>query len=135
MKLVGIGDLFIPKEYIEAGMKGVVDEVVTLDWETNGFEGLQNVNLLVEQKGSEAYEVPQYILDAVADADIVITQFCPINKKVIDSCKNLKIIGVLRSGYENINADYAAQKGIAVMNTPGRNADAVADFTVGALIA
>ena len=137
MKLVGIGDLFIPGSYIESGVKPLTEhgvEVKILEWETDGFEGLQNINLIVEQQGAEAYEVPDYIIDAVRDADIIITQFCPINKKVIDNCPNLKLIGVLRGGYENVNVPYATERGVAVMNTPGRNADSVADFTVGTLI-
>jgi D-3-phosphoglycerate dehydrogenase len=134
MKLTGIGDLFIPKEYIETGMASPGMEIKTLDWNTGTFDELQRINLVIEKKGSEGYEVPDYILDAVKDADIIITQFCPINKKVIDSAKNLKLIGILRSGYENINIEYATQKKIALLNTPGRNADSVADFAVGALI-
>ena len=47
---------------------------------------------------------------------------------------NLKVIGCLERD-ENINVDYASRKGILVYNTPGRNADAVADFTVGMMIA
>lgn len=137
MKLVGIGDLFIPGEYIASGVKplealGV--DVTIIDWETDGFQGLQNINLLIEQNGAEAYEVPDYIIEAIGDADIVFTQFCPINKKVIDRCPNLKVVGVFRGGYENVNVAYCTEKGIAVMNTPGRNADSVADFTVGAMI-
>jgi D-3-phosphoglycerate dehydrogenase len=108
--------------------------VETLDWKTNGFEELQKINLIIEKGGSEAYEVPDYIVDAARDADILITQFCPVNKRFIDLCPNLKMIGVLRSGYENINVPYATEKNIAVLNTPGRNADSVADFTVGAII-
>ncbi len=135
MKLVGIGDLFIPCEYIENGIKS--DEhvdVTTIEWKLNGFDELQNINLIVEQGGREDYDVPQYIIDAIQDADIVITQFCPINKKVIDACRNLKYIGVMRAGYENVNVDYAKEKGITVFNTPGRNAHAVSDFTVGMII-
>jgi D-3-phosphoglycerate dehydrogenase len=134
MKLTGIGDLFIPKEYIEIGAASLGIEVKTLDWETDTFDELQRINLIIEKNGCEAYEAPDYILDAVKDADIIITQFCPVNKKLIDAAKNLKLIGILRSGYENINVEYATQKKIAVLNTPGRNADAVADFAVGALI-
>ena len=137
MKLVGIGDLFIPGNYIESGMKSLEElgvSVNIVEWKTNGFEELQNINLIVEQQGSEAYEVPDYIIDAVRDADIIMTQFCPINRKVIDSCPNLKVVGVFRGGYENVNVSYCTEKGISVMNTPGRNADSVADFTVGAMI-
>lgn len=137
MKLVGIGDLFIPKRFIKEGF-GPLEElgvdVHVLDWELKDHTELQNVNLLVENGGSEAYDLPDYILDAVQDADIVITQFCPVNSKLIDRCKNLKVIGVLRAGYENVNVNYASQKGILIYNTPGRNADSVADFTIGMMI-
>lgn len=135
MKLVGIGDLFIPCEYIENGIKSDDNVTVsTVEWKLNGFDELQNINLMVEQGGREDYDVPQSVIDAVKDADIVITQFCPITKKVIEACNNLKYIGVLRAGYENINVEYAKEKGIKVFNTPGRNAHAVSDFTVGMLI-
>lgn len=134
MKICGIGDLFIPAEYIKNGFRKNNFEAQTIDWDTGTFEKLQEINLLIEQNDCEAYEVPDYLLEKVKDAEILITQFCPVNRKVIDNCPKLKIIGVLRGGYENINIDYAASKGIKVLNTPGRNADAVADFTVGAII-
>ncbi len=137
MKIVGIGDLLIPEGYIKKGfsrLEAYGVEVETLQWELKGYEELQNINLLVEKSGSEAYEPPQYILDAIEDADIVITQFCTITKRVIDHCKKLKAIGVLRAGVENVNVAYADEKGVVVFNTPGRNANAVADFTVGLLI-
>ena len=134
MKICGIGDLFIPAEYIENGFRKNELKAQTFDWDTGTFEKLQEINLLIEQNGCEAYEVPDYLLEKIKDVEILITQFCPVNRKVIDNCPNLKIIGVLRGGYENINIDYASSKGIKVFNTPGRNADAVADFTVGAII-
>ncbi|MGN7286589.1 2-hydroxyacid dehydrogenase [Shouchella rhizosphaerae] len=137
MKIIGIGDLLIPETFIYEGFQIFNDEHVevnTIQWAMNSHEELQNINLLVETKGSEVYEVPDYILDFIKDADILITQFCPITKKVIDHCKNLKAIGVLRSGYENINVEYAKEKNIVVFNTPGRNSNAVADFAVGLLL-
>ncbi len=137
MKVVGIGDFFIPAEYIDRGFASFKDEgfdVSTITWKLKDVEEFQHINLLVEQGGSEVYDVPQDILDAVKDADIIITQFCPMSKKVIDYCPNLKAIGVLRAGTENINKAYASEKGILVFNTPGRNSTAVADFTVGMLL-
>lgn len=137
MKLVGIGDLFIPKEYIESGFSGFAEkgvEIQVFDWKLDGFQALQEINLLVERGGSEAYEPPDYLLDAAEDADILITEFCPVTGRVIERCRNLKAIGVLRAGTENINISAATDAGIIVFNTPGRNSDAVADFTVGVLI-
>ena len=137
MKIVGIGDFFIPAEYIDKGFASFRDagfDVSTITWKLKDVEEFQHINLLVEQGGSEVYDVPQDILTAVKDADIIITQFCPMSKKVIDNCPNLKAIGVLRAGMENINKEYASEKGILVFNTPGRNSTAVADFTVGMLL-
>lgn len=137
MKIVGIGDLLIPEKYIEEGFENFIDkgiEIKTIQWKLNTYEELQNINLLIESGGNEAYEPPMYVFEAVKDADIIITQFYPITEKLINYCRNLKAIGVLRGGYENVNLEYADKKGITVFNTPGRNANAVADFTVGVLI-
>ncbi len=137
MRLTGIGELFIPHEHIRTGFAPLAErgvEVHTLDWTLDGFQELQNVNLLVEKNGSEAYDPPAYIYEAAREADILITEFCPVPRKLIDACANLKVIGVLRAGIENINVDHATERGILVYNTPGRNSDAVADFTVGVLI-
>jgi len=137
MKLLGIGDLFIPKEYISDGFQPLAKHsflIQTIDWELESISELQRINQCFEKSGPEDFCIPQEILEAVEDAEILITQFFPVNKQLLDAGKKLKIIGVLRAGYENVNLDYASSKGILVFHTPGRNADAVADFTVGLLI-
>ena len=136
-KLVGIGDLFIPCEYIEKGMASLRDygiDVSTVEWKLSGFDELQHINLLVEQGERENIPLPEDVLDALADAEIIITQFFPITKAVIDACPKLETIGVLRAGIENVNAEYAKEKGIRVFHAVGRNAHAVSDFAVGAII-
>lgn len=136
-KLVGIGDLFIPSTYIEAGMSCLNAHsiaVSTVQWQLGSFDELQHINLLVEQGGRERIAVPDYILNAVKDADILITQFFPVGRALIDACPKLKTIGVLRAGVENVNVDYAREKGIEVFHAIGRNAHSVSDFTVGAII-
>jgi D-3-phosphoglycerate dehydrogenase len=61
-------------------------------------------------------------------------QFPPIGKAIIEKAKNLKYIAVLRAGTENIDSDYAETKGIEVLNTLGRNARSVAEFTLGMIL-
>ena len=96
---------------------------------------LQQMNSIVESQGCEALQAPDYIFDAAEEADILVTQFCPVNQALLSHCKNLKVVGILRAGLENINVAFASQKNIVVLNTPGRNADAVADYTIGLMIA
>jgi len=137
MKLVGIGDLFIPHRFIAQGcaplaVQGV--EVRTLDWQLASFQELQEKNLAVERGGAAAVTLPPVIFDAASEADILVTQFCPVSAALLDAAPRMKLVGVLRAGVENVDVAAATARGVLVLNTPGRNADAVADFAVGMLI-
>lgn len=137
MKLLAIGDRFIPVEVMEKGLKKLEEKGVIVDvkeWKHNSLEELQKYNLLVEQKGPEAVELPAYLLENVDEYDIIVVQFTPVSKKLIDKAKSLKVICALRGGVENIACDYAAAKNISVLNTPGRNARAVAEFAIGMIL-
>ncbi|WP_298780189.1 hypothetical protein, partial [uncultured Fretibacterium sp.] len=81
MEIVGIGDLLIPEQYIKKGFHNFEQAghtVRTVQWKLKDYEELQNINLKVETGGSEAFEPPQEVLDAIEGADVVITQFCPV---------------------------------------------------------
>jgi len=74
------------------------------------------------------------VVAALSDVDMVAVQFAPISRSFIEAAENLKLIGVLRSGTENIDVEFATGRGIAVLNTPGRNARAVAECTMGLIL-
>ncbi|MDF2883304.1 MAG: oxidoreductase [Clostridiaceae bacterium] len=137
MKLLAIGDKFISKQVMDQGLEGLKEygiEVSTREWMHENLEMLQKDNLLVEQKGPEAVELPEKLIEGIEQYDILVVQFTPVSKKLIEKAKNLKLICVLRGGIENIAYEYAASKGISVLNTPGRNARAVAEFTMGMIL-
>jgi len=77
--------------------------------------------------------VPQ-ILKAHKGTEMLLVLFCPVSEDAIKELPNLKLIGACRAGLENINVDYATQKGIIVHNIKGRNAHAVSDFAVGLML-
>lgn len=123
---------------MEAGLEKLRQQgydVIVRQWAHPSIEKLQEDNLQVEQHGAEAVTLPADLYTDLQDVELVITQFAPVNKAVIDKLPKLKYIGVLRGGIENINKEYAESKGIKVMNTPGRNARSVAEFTVGMMLA
>ena len=137
MKCLAIADLFITKEMMENGLGELRDRGVDItikEWLHEDLEALQKDNITLEQQGSEAISLPAEIEEGMEEYDIIITQFAPIGKKVIDKCKNLKILGVLRAGIENVNYHYAEEKGIKVLNTPGRSNTSVSEFTVGLIL-
>lgn len=137
MRCLAIADLFIPKDMMEKGLmqlRVAGMEVVIREWSHSDLEELQHDNLKVEQQGSEAVKLPESIYQDIEEYDVIITQFAPINENVIKQATNLKLIGVLRGGMENVHLKSATDRGIQVLNTPGRNARSVAEFTVGMIL-
>jgi D-3-phosphoglycerate dehydrogenase len=76
-------------------------------------------------------EFAQKLKDSGADA--VVVEPDVVDEYVLDNC-NLKIICSCRSNPNNISIDYATKKGIPVIHSPARNADSVADLTLGLII-
>ena len=87
-----------------------------------------------EKEGVEWVEPADDLLELLKDVDAVLMQWSPFNSKMIDAAPNLKFIGSMRSGFENISADYAKSKGIVVRNCPGRLASSVADHTLALIL-
>ncbi|MBM3007446.1 2-hydroxyacid dehydrogenase [Citrobacter freundii] len=138
MKCLAIADLFINKAMMDAGLNALRDkgiDVEVREWSHDSIEKLQEDNLRVEQEGAEAVTLPAALLEGADDVEILITQFAPVNTAVLHKLPKLKYIGVLRGGVENVNQQVALARGIEVMNTPGRNARSVAEFTVGMMLA
>ncbi len=57
-----------------------------------------------------------------------------IDKEFLDAAKNLKFIGRVGAGLENIDCDYAAQKGIHLIAAPEGNRNAVGEHALGMLL-
>ncbi|HIE45090.1 MAG TPA: hypothetical protein EYP87_02710 [Flavobacteriaceae bacterium] len=66
---------------------------------------------------------------------IIVRSKTKIDRELIDAAQNLKIIGRYGSGMENIDVNYARNRGIVCMNAPEGNRNAVAEHTIGLLFA
>jgi D-3-phosphoglycerate dehydrogenase len=72
----------------------------------------------------------------LADADaLVVRSAVQVDAKLLEAAPKLRVIGRAGVGVDNIDTDAATHRGIVVMNTPGANAVAVAELTVGLMIA
>jgi D-3-phosphoglycerate dehydrogenase len=72
----------------------------------------------------------------LADADaLVVRSAVQVDAKLLESAPKVRVIGRAGVGVDNIDTDAATRKGIVVMNTPGANAIAVAELTLGQMIA
>ncbi len=66
--------------------------------------------------------------------EVLIVNSAPTTAKVIDAMNNLKLIVCARGTPINVDVSYAASKGIPVTHTPGRNANAVSEYTIAMII-
>jgi D-3-phosphoglycerate dehydrogenase len=69
-----------------------------------------------------------------ADA-LIVRSAVQADAKLLEHAKKLRVIGRAGVGVDNIDLEAATHKGIAVMNTPGANAVAVAEQTLGMMLA
>ncbi len=82
----------------------------------------------------EEYAEKAQLLAAVADAEAMIIRSDKIDNEVFDAARDLKIVVRAGAGYDNVDLAAATAHGVVVMNTPGQNANAVAELAFGLLI-
>lgn len=102
-------------------------------------EAVQGIRAEVEAAAGqlallEKYTDKQQLLDAVADADALIIRSDKVDTAVLDAAKKLRIVVRAGAGYDNVDLQAATQHGVVVMNTPGQNANAVAELVFGLLV-
>lgn len=94
----------------------------------------------LEQLGAEVTVEPDLGPETLGEAlerteaEVLIVRSTKVPAAVLDASPKLKAVIRAGAGYDNIDFDHAADRGIAVCNTPGMNAVAVAELTMGHLI-
>ncbi|MBZ9853115.1 2-hydroxyacid dehydrogenase [Mesorhizobium sp. CA13] len=137
-KIAIIGDNFMLPEVFRAKIEKVASgdlDVRTLQtaWPDEPMEfGDPALGL---DKVKEYFGRPDEVVEFIADAEILVTQLAPLSEGMMRRLPALKLVAVSRGGPINIDMEAARTHGITVVNVPGRNATAVAEFTIGAILA
>ena len=82
----------------------------------------------------EKYEDKSALLEAAGKCDAMIVRSDKITEEVLDAGKDLKLVVRAGAGYDNIDGAAAKKRGIAVMNTPGQNSNAVAELALSMMV-
>ena len=81
-------------------------------------------------------QLPDGLPAALADADaLVVRSAVQVDDALMEHAPKLRVVGRAGVGVDNIDANAATRRGIVVMNTPGANAVAVAELTIGLMLA
>jgi len=80
-------------------------------------------------------QLPDGLAAALADADaLVVRSAVQVDDALLAQAPKLRVVGRAGVGVDNIDADAATRRGVVVMNTPGANAVAVAELTIGLML-
>lgn len=82
----------------------------------------------------ENYTDKQQLIDAISKADAIIVRSDILDSEVLNAATNLKIAVRAGAGYDNLDLKTASEKNIVCMNTPGQNANAVAECAFGMML-
>ena len=134
-KVAVIGDHFMLPDIFksalsEAGLPSTIEVAsLQLEW--------PDVPMLFGDDSADVSEYvgnPDDIVQFINDAEILINHLAPITRAMLPKLPNLKFIVITRGGPVNMNMEALAEHSVTVVNTPGRNASAVAEFTVGMIL-
>ena len=104
----------------------------------DAYSVLQEDIALPEIDGVEVvyYErTPQdQVVERIGDGDAIFVSKCKITGEVLDACPNLKYVGEIATGYDNVDVEAAKARGVAVTNCPAYATDFVAQHTIALLL-
>ncbi|MEU6380303.1 2-hydroxyacid dehydrogenase [Streptomyces sp. NPDC046909] len=133
LRITAAGDHFVLPGLIaravaeEVGEHPLVVRELELGWPLEPFGPVAEV--------TEASDAEEAMIEALAGAEVLVTQMGPVTERVLAASPNLRLVVVCRGGPVNVNLDAAKSHDVRVCFTPGRNAAATAEFTVGLMLA
>ena len=77
---------------------------------------------------------PAQTIARIADAEIVLTNKTPLPRAVFDACPNIKMVGVLATGYNVVDIACARERGIPVCNVPAYGTASVSQYAIALLL-
>jgi len=138
MKILIVGDEFISskllKKHLDHHLKPIKHAQNDLRYEEINFKPT-DIPTQTYQDIDEYWGDDIPLIRKIGDCEILVVVDAPVTRKVIEAGTKLEVIGCTRGGPVNVNVKEATRRGIAVLSAVGRNVDAVADFTIGIMLA
>lgn len=107
------------------------EKLVILDWATmSDHEELSPAKFGALAKTVDVYPLtsPEETIARIGDAELVICNKVLITDEVMNACPNLKYVGLLATGFNNVDIDAANAHGVTVCNAGSYSTDAVAQL-------
>jgi D-3-phosphoglycerate dehydrogenase len=131
-RLLIVGDDFTPARLFHAAIqrRGLHDRFHVVEVDLHGEYDSGPRDGVREFVGR-----PEEYVPSLRGAQVLLTTFAPVTRRALDDVPDLRLIVVGRGGPVNVDVAAAAEREITVAFAPGRNADAVAEYTLGLILA
>jgi D-3-phosphoglycerate dehydrogenase len=133
MKILAVGDSYMPRRYFADAFARLerAHEIQYLQVdESRSFEPTSASELkLREYQGS-----PAELVERMPTVQVLAVQGAPVTDAVLDASRVLRLVCCARGGPTNVDVDAMTERGLLLVNTPGKNAEAVADLTLAFLV-
>jgi D-3-phosphoglycerate dehydrogenase len=132
------GDPQQPSEYMYENAAALEErgvEVRTMDWQADRSAAeFREVTMEMESRGPADYD-DSAIRANLDGVNYLVVHKAPVSAELVESAPDLEVVGAARGGTENVDVEAAAANGVRVLHAPGRNANAVADYTLATMLA
>lgn len=109
-------------------------KIVILDGKTLGEISLEKLSEIGEVRYYDTTDISE-VKERVREANIVLTNKVILNRENLSEANNLEFIAEVATGFNNIDIEYAKEKGIGVANVAGYSTNAVVQHTFAATLA
>jgi D-3-phosphoglycerate dehydrogenase len=133
MKMLAVGDSYMPTRYFRRAF-AVLDPDHAIEYLQVDPVDPFTPNSPSELRIKEYQGSPAQLSAHMADVEILIVQGAPVTDAVLDASESLKLVGCARGGPVNVDVEAVSARGLPLVNTPGKNAEAVADQTLAFLV-
>lgn len=133
MKVLVVGDSYCPIDVFAPPFERLAGEhpVEAFDVvdEPDWVPASASERALKEYLGS-----PRQVIERLADHEVLAVQGAPVTDEVLDAGRSLRLVCVARGGPVNVDVAAATERGIPVVTSPGKNAQAVAELTLAFMV-
>lgn len=128
MKVLVVGDPYMPVSAYAEALAALDGQVDLSTMQIDEASGAPPVT--ASERGLREYAGdPAQVARAVAGHDVLVVHGAPVSAEVLEAAP-LRLVCCARGGPVNVDVAAATRRGIPVVNTPGKNAEAVAELTI-----
>jgi D-3-phosphoglycerate dehydrogenase len=133
VKILAVGDSYMPPRYFREAFVEVAARHELECFQVDAARSFEP-ETASELKLKEYQGSPAEVAEHMAGVEVLVVQGAPVTDAVLDASSELRLVGCARGGPVNVDVDAVTARGLPLVNTPGKNAEAVADLTIAFLV-